>query len=66
MAAGLDYVVVGRGAILHHDFPERVRADADFRPVPLPVSADYLRGQGLGDNFVGYMRNWKNFVADAA
>jgi 2,4-dienoyl-CoA reductase-like NADH-dependent reductase (Old Yellow Enzyme family) len=66
MATGLDYAVVGRGAILHHDFPERVRADADFKPVPLPVSVEYLHREGLADTFVGYMRNWKGFVADAA
>ncbi|MBI1250799.1 MAG: NADH:flavin oxidoreductase [Alphaproteobacteria bacterium] len=66
MRDGLDFVVIGRGAILHHDFPERVRADAAFTPIPLPVSPDYLRDEGLGPPFVQYMRNWKGFVADAA
>jgi 2,4-dienoyl-CoA reductase-like NADH-dependent reductase (Old Yellow Enzyme family) len=66
MEGGLDFVVIGRGAILHHDFPKRVQADADFKPVPNPVTADYLRGEGLGEAFVTYMRTWKGFVADAA
>ncbi|HEX6866426.1 MAG TPA: NADH:flavin oxidoreductase, partial [Caulobacteraceae bacterium] len=67
LAAGADYVLVGRGAILHHDFPERVRADPDFRPVSLPVSPEYLAREGLSPIFVQYMRNWPHFVeAEAA
>ncbi len=61
--AGTDFVVIGRAAILHHDFPERMRADADFAPVRTPVSADYLRAEGLGDDFIRYMSRWKGFVA---
>ncbi len=64
MEAGLDFVVIGRAGILHHDFPRRVAADPGFVPTPLPVSADYLRGEGLGEAFVGYMRTWKGFVAE--
>ncbi|MDX2233249.1 MAG: NADH:flavin oxidoreductase [Hyphomonadaceae bacterium] len=66
MAAGLDYVLIGRGAILHHDFPRRVAADPGFLPAPLPVAADHLRREGLGEAFVSYMKTWKGFVAEAA
>jgi 2,4-dienoyl-CoA reductase-like NADH-dependent reductase (Old Yellow Enzyme family) len=66
LADGADYVLVGRGAILHHDFPEQVRADPDFRPHPLPVSHDYLRGQGLSPTFIEYMNNWPGFVEPRA
>jgi 2,4-dienoyl-CoA reductase-like NADH-dependent reductase (Old Yellow Enzyme family) len=66
MAAGLDFVVIGRAAILHHDFPKRVAADPDFNPIPLPVPVAYLHNEGLSDAFVTYMRTWKGFVADAA
>jgi 2,4-dienoyl-CoA reductase-like NADH-dependent reductase (Old Yellow Enzyme family) len=66
LAGGLDYVLIGRGAILHHDFPKRVAADPDFRPTPLPVSETYLRQEGLGPAFVNYMRTWKGFVEEAA
>ena len=52
----------GRAAILHSDFPERVSADPAFEPIALPVSAGYLRDQGLGEPFIGYMRTWKGFV----
>jgi len=60
---GCDFVLLGRGAILHYDFPDRVRDDATFRAVQLPVSAAYLRGQGLGENFLEYMSGWQGFVA---
>jgi 2,4-dienoyl-CoA reductase-like NADH-dependent reductase (Old Yellow Enzyme family) len=66
MAAGVDFVVIGRAAVLHHDFPMRVQRDPNFAHIPLPVTADYLRHEGLSDPFVNYMRNWKNFVVDQA
>jgi len=62
LAAGADFCVIGRAAILHHDFPLRVQADPGFKSVPLPVTADYLRNEGLGPAFVGYMGTWKGFV----
>ena len=64
LAAGADFAIIGRGAVLHHDYPRRVQADPDFRPVDLPVTRDYLRGEGLGPAFVDYMAGWKGFVAD--
>ncbi len=63
---GFDFAIIGRGAILHHDFPERVRAAANFTPIALPVSANHLRAEGLSETFVNYMRTWKGFVAEAA
>jgi 2,4-dienoyl-CoA reductase-like NADH-dependent reductase (Old Yellow Enzyme family) len=60
---GADYVLIGRAAILHHDFPERSR-DAAFQPVPLPVTAKYLENEGLGPAFVKYMSTWKGFVEE--
>ena len=62
---GADFVTIGRAAILHHDFPERVRAHHDFAAMPLPVSTGHLRAEGLGPAFVGYMKTWKGFVAEA-
>ncbi|MEM1416521.1 MAG: NADH:flavin oxidoreductase [Myxococcota bacterium] len=64
LEAGVDFVTLGRAAILHHDFPERMRADADFTPRPLPVSRATLREEGLGEAFVRYMSGWEGFVAD--
>lgn len=63
MAAGVDFVTIGRSAILHHDFPKLVMADPDFIPVENPVSRDHLQSEGLSDIFIDYMGNWPGFVA---
>jgi 2,4-dienoyl-CoA reductase-like NADH-dependent reductase (Old Yellow Enzyme family) len=60
--AGADFVSLGRAAILHHDFPKQLRANANFEPVTNPVTADYLRKEGLGEAFIAYMSNWGGFV----
>ncbi len=60
--AGTDFVLLGRAAILQHDFPQRMRANPGFEPVHTPVSADYLRSEGLGEAFVRYMSRWEGFV----
>ena len=62
LAAGVDYVTIGRSAILHHDFPVQVMNDPDFEPTAIPVSETYLHEQGLGENFVTYMKRWPDFV----
>ncbi|MGH7023790.1 MAG: NADH:flavin oxidoreductase [Caulobacteraceae bacterium] len=62
LAHGADFAVLGRAAILHHDFPPRVAADPDFRAIALPVTRDYLRAERLGPAFIGYMSGWKGFV----
>ena len=62
--AGADMVAIGRGAILHHDFPKQVSRDENFVVRPLPVAKQTLRDEGLSDTFIGYMGNWKGFVAD--
>jgi 2,4-dienoyl-CoA reductase-like NADH-dependent reductase (Old Yellow Enzyme family) len=63
---GMDFVMLGRAAILHHDYPQKLAADAAFAPVQIPVSADYLKSEGLSPAFVTYMRNWKGFVEEPA
>jgi len=60
---GADFAIIGRGAVLHHDFPLQVRANAHFEATTLPVTSDYLRAEGLGPAFIDYMRTWKGFVA---
>lgn len=64
--AGLDFVIIGRGAILHHDFPELAVADSDFKATALPVSREYLAQEGLGPKFQDYMASWKGFVTENA
>ncbi|MBT8271893.1 MAG: NADH:flavin oxidoreductase, partial [Bacteroidia bacterium] len=60
--SGIDFVTLGRSAILHHDFPRQVIKNLDFNPVELPVTTNYLRQEGLGDAFIQYMQRWPGFV----
>ena len=62
MAADIDFVMLGRAAILHHDFPRQMKTDPNFTPIKNPVSADHLRKEGLGEAFITYMSGWKGFV----
>jgi 2,4-dienoyl-CoA reductase-like NADH-dependent reductase (Old Yellow Enzyme family) len=62
--AGIDFVTIGKSAILHHDFPVKVMNDPEFQSKETPVTADCLRQEGLGEAFVQYMRNWKGFVVE--
>lgn len=55
LRAGADYVAIGRAAILAHDFPQRVRADATYAAPEGPVSPDHLRAEGLGQAFLDYL-----------
>lgn len=61
---GVDFVAIGRSAILHHDFPNRVIADPNFEPVANPVSHAYLKNEGLGEAFITYMHRWPGFVEE--
>lgn len=60
--AGVDFVSIGRSAILHHDFPKQVIENPDFVPTETPVSSTYLKKEGLGENFIKYMSRWPDFV----
>ena len=63
LASGADFAIIGRAAVLHHDFPMKVAADPGFHAIQTPVSVDYLRSEGLGPALVDYMRRWDGFVA---
>jgi 2,4-dienoyl-CoA reductase-like NADH-dependent reductase (Old Yellow Enzyme family) len=60
---GADFPILGRAAILHHDFPLQAANNPDFRAITLPVTRAYLAGQRLGPPFIEYMNGWKGFVA---
>ena len=60
--AGADFAILGRAAVLHHDYPKKYAADPDFTPIALPVTRAYLAAEGLSPKFVEYMNNWKGFV----
>lgn len=64
LEAGCDFVVIGRAAILRHDFPERVRRDPAYRSPATPVTIEHLANEGLSPPFIKYMRQWPGFVED--
>ena len=61
---GVDWVMLGRAAILHHNFPDLYLADPNFIPVQLPISKRHLRNEGLSDKFLEYMNRWDGFILD--
>jgi 2,4-dienoyl-CoA reductase-like NADH-dependent reductase (Old Yellow Enzyme family) len=63
LARGADFAILGRVAILHHDYPKRLAADPAFTPVRPPVTRSYLASEGLSPPFVHYMNGWQGFVA---
>jgi 2,4-dienoyl-CoA reductase-like NADH-dependent reductase (Old Yellow Enzyme family) len=63
MEAGVDFVVIGRAAILHHDLPKRVQRDPDFRMASPPISEEYLMAEGITAPFIDYIRHWPFIVA---
>ena len=64
LAHGVDFVLLGRAAILHHNFPQRAQKEPGFTSVASPVTREYLRGQRLGPAFIDYMKSFKDFVID--
>ncbi|MET0660636.1 MAG: NADH:flavin oxidoreductase [Steroidobacteraceae bacterium] len=64
IAAGVDFVTLGKVAVLHHDYPKRLQVDDAFQPDWLPVRTERLRREGLGERFIAYLATWTNFVCD--
>ena len=64
MESGVDWVMLGRAAILHHDFPNKYQIDPSFMPIENPVSRQHLRNEGLSKKFIEYMSGWKGFVKE--
>lgn len=64
LAAGVDFVALGKAGILNHDFPSQSIKNVEFAPRVLPVSRETLKDEGLGSSFIEYMSRWPGFVAD--
>lgn len=60
----LDWVMLGRAAILQHDFPDRYADDSEFPPTELPVTRSYLGEEGLSPKFIEYMASWPEFIRE--
>lgn len=39
---GMDFVLIGRAAILHHDYPKLAMANPAWEPIAMPVSEEHL------------------------
>lgn len=60
---GADFVGVGVGAIIHHDFAARAVQQADFAASALPVTREHLAEQHVGPAFADYLADrWDDFV----
>ncbi|MEN8673805.1 NADH:flavin oxidoreductase [Nocardioides sp.] len=61
---GADFVSVGMGAILHHDFAARAVADAGFVAVAPPVTREHLAAEHVGRDFLDYLaKGWDGLVS---
>ncbi|HSG89242.1 MAG TPA: NADH:flavin oxidoreductase [Pseudomonadales bacterium] len=65
LAAGADWVMLGRVAILHHDYPAQLAADAGFTPLEHPVSSAHLRTEGVSETFLEYLKKMGRFEIEA-
>ena len=63
--AGLDWIMLGRAAMLMHDFPKQYIADRKFEAVQMPVTRAYSTSQGMTDRFQRYVHSfWPEFFSD--
>jgi 2,4-dienoyl-CoA reductase-like NADH-dependent reductase (Old Yellow Enzyme family) len=60
---GADLVGVARVGIGHPDWPSHL-GEGDYEPARPPFEPAHLRGAGLSEVFVDYMRRWSGFVTD--
>ena len=58
MEEDIDWVMLGRAAILNHNFPILYADNPEFEPPMIPVKAEYLAQEGLSPKFISYMSNW--------
>jgi 2,4-dienoyl-CoA reductase-like NADH-dependent reductase (Old Yellow Enzyme family) len=63
LEAGVDIAVLGRVAILHHDYPHLMARGEGFVPRRPPVTPDLLVAEGVSPKFVRYLSgSFKGFV----
>ena len=54
----IDWLMLGRAAILNHNFPKLFEENHEFTPPEIPVTEEYLSQEGLSPKFIAYMSNW--------
>ena len=58
MHEGVDWVMLGRAAILHHNYPKMYESNPNFKPINIPVTEAYLKREGLSKKFIDYVTKW--------
>ena len=61
---GVDVAVLGRMAIVHHDYVEQLAADPEFMPATLPVPRAHLAAEGVSPVFIDYLAASFRMVGD--
>ncbi len=64
LVRGADFVTIGTGAIIHHDFARRAVTHPTFVSMAQPVSREHLAAERVSPSFVDYLAaGWDDFVA---
>ena len=61
LAMGVDSVMLGRVAIIHHNYPNLLAANAKFQPIEHPVPRSHLLAEGVSASFVDYLSGMGRF-----
>ena len=57
---GCDFVLLGRAAIINHDFPNLLKENPEFVPPTRPVGEELLIREGASGKFLDYLSIWKD------
>ncbi len=58
MSEGVDWIMLGRAGMLHHNYPKLYEVDQNFSPIEIPVTKEYLINEGLSEKFIQYIEKW--------
>lgn len=64
LARGADMIALGRSAICNPDWPIAAQAPG-WEPKRPPITQEELRERSVSPVFIGYLKHWKNFVAES-
>lgn len=56
LTTGADFAILGRVAIMHHDYPNRLADDPAWTPLAPPQPASHYEGEGVSPPFLDYLR----------
>jgi 2,4-dienoyl-CoA reductase-like NADH-dependent reductase (Old Yellow Enzyme family) len=55
---GADFVLIGRAAIVNHDFPKRVAVDPSYAMPAIPLPRQHFAAEGVSPVFLEYLNNF--------